>query len=196
MRKVLSILNWALVMIVSLLGFVSAPFIFPLYYVLRNTKIVKYFIPLWYYGDDEDGVYGADYWKIAKGIKKDTFWTAYKWSALRNPAWNLMTVLVPKAGDEVYVSHSGGLSRNGIEISPDNVAVIMYEDMEEKWMHNSGDVVSLKYSKIGKVMYWFTIEGKLYWRYSYVGKPFRNIWFEIQLGVGNRYTFRFKFKKQ
>ncbi len=193
-KKTLSILEYLLVMIISLLGFLTAPLIFPLAYVLRNTKLAKSGF-IWLYLDDEDGVYGAKYWKKAKGITKDTFFTAYRWSALRNPAWNLQVSLKPKNGVEWIKSFKGQLTKNGKNIKPTEVAVIMYEDKNGKWLHNSGEIVSTKYSKLGSIFLWFEKGNKLYWRCSYAGNVFGRVWVEIQLGAGKRYTFRFKIIK-
>lgn len=148
--------------------------------------------PLWWWFDDEDGLYGAEYWKAAKGITRDNFWTSYRWLALRNPMWNMHTELVPIEGEEVHVSESGSLTRDGKPIALSNVAVMMYVDRDGKWSHNTGEYLSLKYSAIGTVFLWFKIKNKLYWRYSTVRKLVGRFYIEIQLGVGYRYTFRFK----
>ena len=190
MRKLLSLIRWALNMLIPLLGFITAPFIFPLLYPFRNTGLrnVK---PFWYYFDDEDGVYGADYWRKAKGLERN-FWTAYKWNAIRNPAWNLHTVIIPKKGEEKLISWSGQLTQSGKIIMPTEVAVIHFENKDGSYAGNTGDIISLKYSKLGSVFLWFTKGGRLYWRYSLAKNVYRNHWIELQLGTGYRHTFRFK----
>ena len=194
MKKVLSILKWAGVMILPLLALAVAPLLYPVAYLLRNVKIVREKL-LWYFFDDEDGFYGAQYWRDAKGITKNTFWISYRWSALRNPMWNMHTVLKPIEGSEVVISEKGQLtSTDGEDIPSTNVAVLMYVDEDGVWAHNSGKYLSIYFSKLGRVFIWFTIEDKLYWRCSYAGNLFGNIWMEIQLGIGKRYTFRFKVK--
>jgi len=193
MKKVLSILKWIGVMIIPLLAFIIAPVFYPIAYSLRHKRLFREKI-LWYFFDEEDGLYGAQYWKDAKGITEDTFWVSYRWSALRNPMWNLHTILVPVKGEEVIISEKGKLTADGKEIDSSNVAVLFYVDEKGKWSHNAGKYLSIRFSKLGKVFIWFKIKGKLYWRCSYAGNLFGNTWMEIQLGVGKRYTFRFKLK--
>lgn len=191
MKKIISIIDYLLVMLISLFGFITAPFVFPLVYIFRNTKI-RHIKPFWYYFDDEDSIYGSEYWRKAKGLKEN-FITAYRWNAIRNPAWNLHTSLKPIQGKEVLVSSKGRLTKNNKETSMFDVAVLMYEDANSNWMHNTGDKISVKYSILGSVFIWFKINGKLYWRCSYAGNIYKNLWGELQLGIGNRYTFRLKF---
>ena len=103
--KVWSFIRWFLFMMVSLLGFLTAPVIFPIAYLLRKIKVFRNNI-LWIYYDDEDEFgFDVDWWM--QGRKKN-FWTAYKWAALRNPAWNLQASLRPrKNGRDSYISHKG-----------------------------------------------------------------------------------------
>jgi hypothetical protein len=194
-KKILSILKWVGVMLMPLLAFITAPFTYPTVYLFRNIKWVRENSPFWFWFDDEDGYYGADYWRKEKGITKDNFWTSYRWSALRNPMWNLHTILKPRKGEEVYLNQKGNLTRNNVPLALSNVAVMHFEDENGNWIGNTGKILSLKYSVIGKVFIWFTIKDTLYWRYSLVKNLFGSWWIEIQLGVGYRYTFRFKTKK-
>ena len=181
-------------MLMLLLAFVIAPIFYPLVYPFRHNNWVRWKKPLYYFFDDEDGYYGARYWRKAKGIKDMSFWTSYRWSALRNPMWNLHASAKPVSGDEVYLKQYGRLTRGFQELALSNVAVMMYEDDEGVWMHNSGDNLSTTYSIFGWTFIIFTIQDKLYWRYSYVGNTFSKLWLEIQLGIGWRYTFRLKAK--
>jgi hypothetical protein len=193
MKKLLSILNWAIMMLLPLLALILTPIIYPLVYPYRNFEWAKK-KPLWYFWDDEDGLYGAEYWRKAKGITKDNFWTSYRWLALRNPMWNMHASLKPILGEEVYISMKGNLTRDGKEIDLYKVAVFHYEDENGKWVGNSGEILSKKYSILGKTMIWFTIKNKLYWRFSYAENLFSKLWIELQLGIGSRYTFRLKAK--
>lgn len=193
MKKLISILKYLAVMCISLFGFISAPIVFPILYLFRNTKLRR-IKPFWYYFDDEDSIYGAAYWRNNKGLKTN-FVTAYRWNAIRNPAWNLQASLKPRKGDEVLLYAKGKLTQNGEPISPTNVAVLMYEDEAGNWIHNTGDKVSVKYSKLGKIFIWFNIGDTLYWRFSFANRVYRNLWLELQIGVGSRYTFRLKFHR-
>ena len=186
-------MKWLGVMVVALIAFILPKIIYPLIYPYRKFKWSNR-KPFYYFWDAEDGIYGAEYWRKAKGITKNNLWTSYRWCALRNPMWNLQASLIPVKGREKVVSQKGELSRDGKKVALSKVAVIQYEDKDGNWMHNSGDIISLKYSIIGSVFRWFTIKNKLYWRYSLVSNFFWKFWIEIQLGVGKRYTFRLKIK--
>ncbi len=198
MRKFISILKWALVMLINLSGFITAPVIFPLLYPFR--KWISKIKPFWYYFDDEDGIYGSLLWREERGLKEN-FLAAYKWNALRNPAWNLQASLKPKAhyGDgaqlQRIVSYKGFLTRNGNEVSLPEFAVIKTEDKDGKYTDNFGKYFSYKYSIIGKMFIWYEVDGTLYWRFSKVWKGKRK-WKEIQIGISDkRYLLRYKSKK-
>jgi hypothetical protein len=193
MKKFLSILDWIITMLLPLLAIITAPIIYPLIYPFRNFNWAQK-KPFWFWWDDEDGFYGAQYWKDAKGITKDTFWTSYRWLALRNPMWNLHASLKPKEGEEIYISQKGYLSMDLQPIALSNIATLHYEDVYGNWTGNSGSILSTRYSKLGRVFIWFTIENKLYWRCSYAGRLFSKLWLELHLGVGWRYTLRLKLK--
>jgi hypothetical protein len=49
----------------------------------------------WLWGNSEDGVTGAEWYRIAYG---ETRWRAYVWSALRNPVGNLRWLVARKRG--------------------------------------------------------------------------------------------------
>ena len=187
-------------MIVSLISFIVTPFIYPIVYWLPDSW--RAYKPLWYFFDDEDGPYGPVYWRNGKGITKRNFWVSYKWLGLRNRMWNLQASLKPIIGKEEMVECSGDLTQNGKLIDLSNVAVLMYVDKDGWWTHNVGESISKRFSKLGSTIFWFTIKDRLYWRYSHAGKINWKIlsvfkkafWIEIQIGIGNRYTFRFKLK--
>jgi len=165
---------------------------FPIAYILR--KWVRNVKPFWYYFDDEDE-YGAAYWLEQKGLDPDKFLTKYRWTAIRNPMWNMQASLVPVEGEEVFVSKKGRLIRDGQEIDLSNNATLFYVDENGKWTHNVGKYLSLRYSAIGTTSVWFTKKDKLYWRWSTTRNVFGDYYMEIHLGVSWRYTFRFKLKK-
>lgn len=181
-------------MLIPLFAFVIAPLLYPIAYLLRNGSLYRK-KPLWWFFDDEDGLYGAPYWREQKGITKRNFWVSYKWCAIRNPMWNLQASLVPKDGAEVFVSGKGNLSISGQPLEPTWVAVLHYVDENGDWTHNVGKYLSLKYSIIGKTFIWFKIGGRLYWRGSLASKLYKNLWVELQVGVNSRYIFKFKLKK-
>lgn len=176
-------------MLISLFGWLTSKIVFPFLYPFRNTW-VRNVKPFWYYFDDEDEFgFNVHWWMVGRN---KTFLTAYKWAALRNPAWNLQASLKPKQGAKEYVSHKGNIGSYNYY----DLAVLKYVDQYSGYMDNKGEYLSLKYSIIGKMFTWYKIDSTLYWRYSFAGKLFRSIWCEIQLGTTDiRYTFRFKIKK-
>lgn len=191
MRKLLSIIRWVLVMLVNLLGFITAPFIFPIAYVFRNTKLKKIF---WIYYDDEDGFNGTQWFLEAKDLEPNTFKTAYLWCAIRNPAWNLQASLKPKEGEIKIIKSKGELTQDGSLISILNFAVLKYVDITGDYKDNKGDYLSLKHSRLGNSFVWYEIDGTLYWRKS-IAKKVGPLWFELQLGTNDdRYTYRAKLK--
>lgn len=57
----------------------------------------------WMLNDTKDGDYGAQWWKDKHGIKKDSFWTAYRWW-LRNSNWNFKLLFkTPPTGEIIKV---------------------------------------------------------------------------------------------
>jgi hypothetical protein len=189
--------KWLLIMVMNLLGFLTAPIMFPIAYLLRNVRIVRDYI-LWIYYDDEDE-YGFDvHWFKPK--MDDGFIKAYLWAAIRNPAWNLHTLnmLNGSAGNYIFLKPRGSLQRNGkiLEPSLKNTAVLKYVSEDGTYMDNKGKILSLKYSVIGSqyVTFYNSTNNKKYWRFSYANKVIDNLWVELHIGFTTRATFRLKFK--
>lgn len=199
-KKLVSILDWAKTMSINLLGFVTAPIIYPILYPLRNDKDIRGRKPFWYYFDDEDGDYGTDWFResLKYGSKTDwwsLFRIAYKWSALRNPAWNLQASLTPNNGEKKLIETFGKATKNGVEVDPFAFAGFKYVDKDGVYKNNIGDYLSLQHSTIGKMFTWYEADDKLYWRLSYANNVVSKLWIELHLGTNNyRYTFRLKFK--
>ena len=193
MKKTWSIIRWLLVMCISLFGWITSKFMFPIAYWLRDVKLFRKYI-LWIYYDDEDEFgFGVDWWI---GNKPFSLWTAYKWCALRNPAWNLQASLKPLFGLKKFVSCKGSHSKDGnSDISVYKMCVLKYVDKHGGYQNNKGDFLSLKHSVIGSMFVWYKIENRLYWRYSLAKNMVKNIWVELHLGTtDSRYTFRLKIK--
>lgn len=199
-KKTLSLLDWAKMMSINFLGFLSAPIIYPILYPLREDPDIRPKKPFWYYFDDEDGSYGTDWFKesLLYGDKTDKwsrFRIAYKWSALRNPAWNLQASLKPIDGEKELVSTKGYVERNGVELDQYVFANFKYVNKDGAFKNNIGDFLSIKYSALGKRLTWYKVDDKLYWRVSYANNLVSKLWIELHLGVSNyRYTFRLKVK--
>jgi hypothetical protein len=190
-------LKWLLSISGNLFGFITAPIVFPLAYLLKDVKIVRNKI-LWIYYDDEDE-FGFDvYW--FKPNMDDGFIKAYLWAAIRNPAWNLQAMSLLEQKPSYYVFHyiKGILQKDGEVVYPvlNSTAVLKYIDEDGLYMDNKGPILSLRYSIIGKqfVRFYNHRNGKEYWRFSYANKAIGNIWVEFQVGYTTRATFRLKFK--
>lgn len=189
---------YLLIMLVNLVGFLTAPIVFPIAYLLKSLRVFRNHI-LWIYYDDEDE-FGYDvYWfkpHLRNGFKK-----AYLWCAIRNPAWNLHTLSMLKGSDMDYIflKPKGVLQKNGEVLKPNlyYIAGLKYEDEHGSYLDNKGPILSTKYSIIGSqfVKFYNIKTGKKYWRYSYANRLIYNIWIELQIGYSTRATFRLKIKK-
>jgi len=199
-KKTISIFKWIGVMLVNLLGFISAPIIYPFLYPFRNK--LNNIKPFWYFFDDEDGFYGTKWFRDSLKYGNKTDWwskfkISYKWLALRNPAWNLQASLIPKKGHEILEEIKIlDLNRNNkIVVDIKEFATLKFVNSSGEYKDNKGEYLSLKYSILGKSYLWYKIDNTLYWRYSFAGKINNKFWIEIHLGTGKRYVFRFKIKK-
>ena len=95
----ISFLVWGFFMLINLVGFLLAPILYPLAYVLRDHLRTR---PFWIYPiiwlylwlDDEDYEVPPQWWRDAKGYNWDypsdwkIFRMVYHWNAIRNPFWN------------------------------------------------------------------------------------------------------------
>jgi hypothetical protein len=204
MKKLWSILRWVLYMLVSLMGFLTAPIVYPLLYPFKDNFFIRSTKPFWYYFDDEDGNFGFLAWRMDKGYDLSTKWNrfkcAYHWLAIRNPAWNLQASLRPYQGakdsvEEIYVSSKGALYNDGYIEDELSFAVLNFENQLGEFTHGVGEYLSYQYSIFGSLFLWYKIENKLYWRYSLAKNMFKDYYIEIQIGTGYRYVFRFKIIK-
>lgn len=181
-------------MLVNLFFVVTSYVMFPLAYLLKKSvrKYKKVLYPLWLYLDDH-GDYGDDWWRRDN---PKNFWTAYRWSVLRNPAWNLQNSLRRKKGKPFVISSKGELRRNG-KIQPVmTTAVLKYVNLEGDYSDNKGEYLSKYYSVLGDMFVWYKVKDKLYWKYSFAKNVnFLNRFVELHIGITYRYTFRFKIKK-
>lgn len=199
-KKALSILDWVKTMSINLFGYLTAKIVYPILYPLRYDGDIRPNKPFWYYFDDEDGNYGTDWFRESlsygdMSTKWRKFRVAYKWSALRNPAWNLQASLKPIDGGKKLVSTRGYVERSGVELSPYVFANFKYVNKDGVFKNNIGDYLSVKHSAFGKRLTWYKVDDKLYWRLSYANNVVSKLWIELHLGVSNdRYTFRLKAK--
>ena len=192
MMKIISILQYVGVLFLLLLSYLGGVLLYPLVYFFYYDGVK---IPLWWWFDDEDGLYGAEYWRKAKGITKNNWLVSYRWCGLRNPMWNAKTKIRPISGKEVIIYAKGKLTRNGEEIALSNEAQINYEDINGRYQGNAGDIISKRFSILGWSFVWFTKKDKLYWRFSLVKNFYKGFWLEIRIGTSYRFLFVLKLKQ-
>ena len=87
--KILAWTTWFVSYFLIRLPLIIAGFIlFPIMYYTRDKKTDKLAKFFWLWDNEEDGIYGADFWiKKYNGVRD--FKTAYMWSAVRNPVNNM-----------------------------------------------------------------------------------------------------------
>lgn len=215
MKKTIAFLRWFTIAVLLQVILIPLSYIlFPISYIFRsklrhyvyNKKgIIKYLsIILWIFLDDEEfhrqgHDYGEPWWRRAKNLEIDTTWkrfkVAYMWNVLRNPAWNQYTLIKPKQGTKVEVSHKGKLFQKNKKVSIFELAILKWVDKDGNYSDNKGDFISKEHSIFGELFLWYKVDKRLYWRYSFVKKMFGR-WIELQVGTNDiRYTIRFKIKK-
>ena len=198
MNKILTVIRWFVRFVfVGLFSEMTAPIIWPLYY-LTKWKL------LWWWGDDgkinDDGTYKQDYLVYIDNIGKgtETYWVKYKWHAFRNPSRNLLSVTRPKADERNDLEFSiDNLISNGVKVQDggrwEQIAGIKYvvEDGRDPWQGWTGTIISQKYSIFGESLIWFKSGGKQYFNYSYCKyKEFKLLRFRRQLVFLELYTWK------
>lgn len=189
--KIGAIFNYVGALFLLLLTGLGGVLLYPIMYWFYKDELNP---PLWWWFDDEDGLYGADYWRKAKGITKKNFWISYRWCGLRNPMWNAKTKLIPISGFEYPIYEAGKLVHNGEEVNLKNSAVFHYVNDEGVWNGNAGDWLSKTYSYLGWAFIWFEKDDKTYFRFSFAKQIWGKLGLEIQIGTFHRYMFKIKLK--
>lgn len=177
MKKILSHLKWFFAIVpVGAFALITAPlFCLP----ARALSFLGYKNPFWAWLDDEilSPEMNEDWlnYKIENG-----FFAWYKWHAFRNTFWNFKNYIRPENArlncvwnneqiEEVIVDR---LFRGGKKVSIYTKCIEMagfkwFDKFgNEGWQIHSGEKMSFNFSTIGKSAYWYTANGKLYYRYS------------------------------
>ena len=210
-KKIVSHLIWFISVIpVGILGFLTAPIMALPAWIF--SFLGKY-NPLWIWLDDEilHDYSNAD-WKIYKA--SNGFFAWYKWHAFRNTLWNGKELIKPEnARDNCKYNYErihqvvyDDLSRNGeyVKITGNCIEMANYKWIDkngnEGWQVFSGDIISEKYSTVGKSTLWYYANGKLYYRHS-VAKEIKLLgtryYYEFRMGASEkRYLLILKLKKQ
>ena len=186
MKYIISILRYLGALVLLGLCWIGGVGLFPFIYWFRYADL------LWWWWDDEDGLYGAEYWRKAKGITKKNFWVAYRWAGLRNPMWNAHTKIRPSSKDEVLIKGYGQLTRNGEVVAITNSACINFEDDQGNYEGNAGTNFSTYFSYLGWAFVWIYKDKQIHWRFSLAKRLIGKWWIQYQLGSFHRYIFKIK----
>ena len=205
MNKVIAVIQWFSKFLISIFGFITAPIMMPIVYLYMGGKdgdLARSNF-LWYWYDDEDGFFGTDWFREAKGYDMTNAWgrfrCAYHWLGFRNNAWNLQTTVKAPVGEKEILSMKGRIVRihnnKVIELPLMEFARLKYVSAEGDYQDNTGEYLSLEHSYLGHTMCWYKVNGKLYFRKSFAGEKWgRRI--EFHLGTSDhRVVFRLKIKK-
>lgn len=212
-KQILSVFNYLGALILLLLAFIGGHLFYPLLYPFRKLISEAPVFNWWFDDTEEDGYYGAEYWRKAKKItvkiinKADSiwvkiskwlnnFWISYRWNGMRNPMWKVHIKIAPVSGNEAILKGYGHLTRNGKEIALSNAAVINFEDADGNYQGNAGDIFSMKFSVLGWAFIWFTKQNKVYWRFSLTKRIYKRRWIILQFGAFYRYIWKIKGAKK
>lgn len=192
-NKIISIFNFLGALILLLLCYLGGVLLYPIIYWFKDSTLSRDY-PLWWWFDDEDGLYGAEYWRKAKNITKKNWWISYRWCGLRNPMWNAHTKIIPKSGLQVPLKAYGNLIHDGQQTNLMNSAVFHYVNDDGTWNGNVGDWMSERYSYLGWTFVWFEVKESLYLRFSFAKQLIGPLGLEIQIGTFHRHMFKIKLK--
>jgi len=189
-KKILVLLKWFILTIpLGLFGLLTAPFMYPIYYLTKSRL-------LWIYDDSKrinpDGTFEEDYrlFLIDKtGEAKETFYTCYVWMGFRNVIWNLRGWIAEKQvgdgsgiTDKEYVIDDMVLDGNKVSDGGEYVRVcgIKYHvtPPADPWQGWTGDHIDFRYSILGQSLMWFKQDGIYSFRYSYC-----KLWFKTWITV-------------
>lgn len=199
MSKTIAVFRFVLYgVVIGFLMWVCALMFYPLVYPFRNQiRRKKEKLPYrlgWFFLNDESD-YGFEWWRKANKVNKKNLWNAYRWSAIRNPMWNLEKQIRPEPM-HLLISVKGEITQGGKVLPGLPFAVLKWEDDEGNYQDNKGEYISIKHSKIGQKGGWYvSSNGKYYFRFSLAKNVWKNIWVELMLGTTDRYVVRFKIKK-
>ena len=211
MKKLITYLRWFFVVFfVGVFGLLTSWIMYPLAEVINSFTKIN---PLWFWLDstkyNKDGSFKDDYSiYISQYGGEETFKVKYLWHVLRNRVWNLTSLFKPKEGDEVITELKvDELYRNGKKVVVNGskyveTAGLKYaaKNGENPWQVNRGDEIDFRYSTIGKSFLYYSVESKLYFRYSYcikVNYLGLKYWRTIKLGTNReRFVLTLKHQKQ
>lgn len=159
MKKWLVYLRWILVMVIKIVAWIPSFFLWHPAFLLRDlirknrtTRIV--FCWLWIWLDDEEDF--GEHWWLEKNNLHMTYWTAWRWSYLRNNSWNLNNILIVPHGLEVIEEGCDTSWMNDpLQHCRFKWQIIRGHRIIEGWDVNQGDRLSQGYSNLGKASCWY-----------------------------------------
>jgi len=148
-----------------------------------------------FYLDDskyKDGELAEDF-KEFLNSKKNNFINSYLWAGVRNRIWNFRSLFKIKKGKEIIVSSKGQLFRNGRKVSILEFASWKWlKNGFGGWQTNNGDEINPEKSTTGKSSVYYTVNDKLYYRYSRAWK-YGKYYLNLKYGTNDkRYLLTFK----
>lgn len=210
MKKVVSHIRWFFAIVpFGIVSIITAPIVYPIAQLIES--ILPKHNPLWWWLDDN--IENEEDWQLM--YKDKPKWIKYYiWHAFRNRMWNLKELIKPeKARDNCVYNNEiitevlvDNLYRNGKKLRIDNTCLEMagYKWIDkfgnEGWQVFRGERISTKYSNVGEVKYWYTTNGKLYFRWS-IAKEITILnkvyYFEFSMGANEKwYLLNLKFKSK
>jgi hypothetical protein len=189
MKRLQIFLKWFFAVApIGLFTMVTAPVLAPLAWLIE--QILPNHNPFWWWLDDEiEHEATNEDWLI---YKQKTKFAWYIWHGIRNTGWNLKNLFKPEQGKltltDVVIDN---IWCNGDQMQPTATATYKWidENGNEGYQVNSGVKISKKYSIIGTVYIFFTVNNKSYFRYSTAreiklfGKTY---YLTIKLGTNNK----------
>ena len=154
--------------------------------------------------------YGREDWGRSIGFEKpldqynwlQKWWISYRWSGLRNQAWNAHRFFKPKHNDHSKYTDLDTIERFGFGTQASRMpqemdfCVLKYKFSDGSSADNFGDVIDYEKSILGKNFVYYRVNGVLYFRYSRAFKNDMGLWREIQFGTnGRRFKIRVKWKR-
>jgi len=202
-------MKWLLILISKALMWPYSLIVFPVAFAFREPVRYNWYgkkglrkwlaFPLWITLDDEED-YGEDWWLQHNKLERN-FWTAWRWSYLRNNSWNWNDYVRIPHGTEQVLS---GVSDTGYSLLhhrrfkwevllqthlPGGQVV---EKWHGDWNTNQGDRLSEQRTWLGYAMVrYYVVKGDErygpYWRYSSARiYPWLRLMVNVKLGYNDR----------
>lgn len=221
LEKQLAWVKWALAVAIYFVLFIPSLLLYPiLFYPTRGAirffwygcgkigKVISFLGFIFLNDPEENGVcddYGTEQYRKSLGYTQPVdeltwyqkLWISYRWSGIRNWAWNTHRFLKPKYNNHSKYTGFDCISNIKYNSGPSGLdfCVLKYKFSDGTEADNFGDFIDYEKSILGKNFVYYRVNGVLYFRYSKAWVD-GNIAREIQLGTnGRRFKLRIKRRK-